>query len=230
MPFVSTAAAERLFRHKVLAMLRDEGLVTQERIELLLSWRHSGFSAHNAVTVPPGDREGIERLARYLLRAPVALDRLRVEPEASSVRYRAKSSQANPCEQTFEMGEFLARLLQHVPEPRLHQVRYYGYYSNVARAKRAAEREGAPASPGAEEVAVAEPAAAERRRLRRSWAQLIRRIYEIDPLVCNECGAEMRIIAFILDPAVGRKIRDHLATRQDRARAPPARVTTAASP
>jgi hypothetical protein len=69
MPFVSTAAAEKLFRHKVISLLRDEELLTEERIELLMSWRHSGFSAHNAVTVPPGDTAGIERLARYLLRA-----------------------------------------------------------------------------------------------------------------------------------------------------------------
>ena len=66
-PFVSTVAAERLFRHKVIAMLRDEGLLTEERIALLRSWRHSGFSAHNAVTVPPGDTGGIERLARYFV-------------------------------------------------------------------------------------------------------------------------------------------------------------------
>lgn len=56
------------------------------------------------------------------------------------------------------------------------------------------------------------------------------RISEIDPLVWDECGGEMRIIAFMLDPAVGRRIRDHLATRRDRPRAPPARVTAAASP
>jgi hypothetical protein len=29
----------------------------------IMSWRHSGFSGHNAVTVPPGDTGGIERLA-----------------------------------------------------------------------------------------------------------------------------------------------------------------------
>ena len=44
-----------------------------------------------------------------------------------------------------------------------------------------------------------EPTAAERRKMPRSWAQLIRRIYEVDPLVCRECGAKMRILAFILD-------------------------------
>ena len=78
---------------------------------------------------------------------------------------------------------------------------------------------------GAEEVAadpeVTEPGAAERRRLRRSWAQLIRRIYEVDPLTCTECGGEMRIIAFLLEPAVVRKILDHLAKRPGRSRGPP---------
>jgi hypothetical protein len=124
--------------------------------------------------------------------------------------------------------EFLARLLQHVPEPRLHQVRYYGYYSNAARARRA---EGAENATIALEAEVREPGAAERRRLRRSWAQLIRRIYEVDPLTCTECGGRMRIIAFLLDPPVIRKILDHLAERTDRTRAPPVApgVATAAS-
>jgi len=134
------------------------------------------------------------------------------------VRYRAKSRGARVVAKTFEVTEFLARLLQHVPEPRLHQVRYYGHYSNIARSRRAADE-------GGEEVAadpeVHEPGAAQRRRLRRSWAQLIRRIYEVDPLTCTECGGEMRIIAFLLDPAVVRKILDHLATRPGRSRGPP---------
>jgi hypothetical protein len=38
-PYVDEAAAEKLFRHKVLAFLRRRGLLSQERIELLLSWR-----------------------------------------------------------------------------------------------------------------------------------------------------------------------------------------------
>ena len=40
-------AAEKLFRHKVLALLRRRGLLSQERIDLLNSWRRSGFSVHN---------------------------------------------------------------------------------------------------------------------------------------------------------------------------------------
>jgi hypothetical protein len=32
------------YSHKVLALLRRRGLLSQERIDLLLSWRRSGFS------------------------------------------------------------------------------------------------------------------------------------------------------------------------------------------
>ena len=78
-------AAERLFRHRVLALLSAEGLLSQERIDLLLSWRHPAFSSHNAVTVAAGDRAGIERLGRYLLHSPVAVERLSFEPGSRQI-------------------------------------------------------------------------------------------------------------------------------------------------
>jgi hypothetical protein len=89
-PYVDEKAAELLFRQKVLSMLSDEGLLTSERLELLDSWKsgHTGFSAHNRVTVTADDELGLERLARYLLRAPLSLERL--ELEGSIVRYRHK--------------------------------------------------------------------------------------------------------------------------------------------
>jgi len=48
-----SATSCKLFRHKVLAPLRARGLLSQGRIELLLSWRRSGFSVHNRVYLPP---------------------------------------------------------------------------------------------------------------------------------------------------------------------------------
>ena len=66
-----------------------------------------------------------------------------------------------------------------------------------------------------------EPTRTERKRLRRGWAQLIRRVYEADPLLC-ECGEKMRILSFITDPPVVTKILEHLRrTRRDPSRAPP---------
>jgi hypothetical protein len=73
------------------------------------------------------------------------------------------------------------------------------------------------------------PCAAERRLLRRAWAKMIRRIYEVDPLTCR-CGASMRIVAFILDPQVVTKILRHLASSDTaRERAPPASPASPAS-
>jgi hypothetical protein len=113
----------------------------------------------------------------------------------------------------------------HIPEPRRHLVRYYGAYSNASRGKRRKEEAGQ--GPGA----VVETAGASRadryrthdaRALRRSWAQLIKRIYEVDPLVCPSCGSEMKVIAFITDHAVVDKILGHLRRTDDaRGRDPP---------
>ncbi len=42
---------ERLFRAEVLRMLLGKELITEAVVDNLLSWRHSGFSAHGAVRV-----------------------------------------------------------------------------------------------------------------------------------------------------------------------------------
>ncbi len=62
------------------------------------------------------------------------------------------------------------------------------------------------------------------RALRRSWAQLIKRVYEVDPLVCPSCGSEMKVIAFITEHDAIDSILRHLERRQAEeaeARAPP---------
>ncbi len=60
------------------------------------------------------------------------------------------------------------------------------------------------------------------RRPSANWARLIRRVYEVDPLVCPACGAGMRLIAVIDDDFVVRKILKHLSLWEEpRTRAPP---------
>jgi hypothetical protein len=49
------------------------------------------------------------------------------------------------------------------------------------------------------------------RACRKSWAQLIYQVYEVDPLKCQKCGAQMKIIAFILEREEIIKILKHLA-------------------
>jgi len=101
--------------------------------------------------------------------------------------------------QVFDPLDFLAEFTQHIPPKGAHLVRYYGWYSNKARGMRrkAAEAEAAKRAgtvPGNEP---AEPS-----RCSQTWAMLIKRVYEVDPLKCAQCGGEMKVIAFI-DPPRG---------------------------
>ncbi|MCK4822882.1 hypothetical protein KA005_44375 [bacterium] len=45
---------------------------------------------------------------------------------------------------------------------------------------------------------------------RKSWRQLIYKIYEVDPLRCPNCGTDMKIIAFIQEREQIIKILKHL--------------------
>jgi hypothetical protein len=77
------------------------------------------------------------------------------------------------------VDEFVARVLVQIPDPRRHLVRYYGAYSNRARGPRRKAEEKLQGS-GSGEVEEAVPSPPERAVLRRRWANLIRRVYEID--------------------------------------------------
>ena len=226
-PYVDEHAAELLFRHKVLRLLQVEGLLSEERTELLLSWRHTGFSVHTRVRVEPEDQGAVERLARYILRPPISLERMQWDG-AGEVRYRRKAGHESPgfrgvAAETFDPADFLARVLMHVPEPRRHLVRYYGAYSNASRGRRRRELEGkAPDRVRTRGQRGPDDTTADERTLRRRWSELIKRVYEVDPLVCHRCGGEMRVVAFILDPQVVDQILRHLEqSGEHRQRAPP---------
>ncbi len=53
---------------------------------------------------------------------------------------------------------------------------------------------------------------------------MIRKVYEVDPLICPTCGGQMRVIAFITDYSVVDKIINHLKLTFLAERPPPPRV------
>jgi hypothetical protein len=213
-PFIDSHKAELLFRHKVLGLLRDRELITQDRIDLLRSWRNSGFGVHNRTTVYPTDSQGLHKLACYFMRPPVNLSRIRYHPDSQLFFYDPKAPHDIDDEALVDPLEFLARVLIHIPEPKKHLVLFYGVYANRIRATyRADDSALAEAEGDANE-------ATSRRGLSRRWAELIYRIYDIDPLDCPRCGARMKILTFITDPKIIRPILDHL-DQKARPRSPP---------
>ena len=213
-------------------LLQDVGLLTEGRTELLLSWRHTGFSVHNRVRVEPEDGPAAKCLARYIMRPPISPERIRWSRNGG-VLYRPKGGhdcrarQVGDESEAFDPAKFLARVIMHVPEPRRHLVRYCGAYSNVSRGKRRQQAEATiNAALGDGEHAPSVRADRDRspdaRALRRSWAQFIKCVYDVDPLVCPKCQGEMQIIAFIIDHDVVGAILRHLAKAEAQSpRGPP---------
>ena len=156
----------------------------------------------------------MEQVARYILRPPLSLERMRYsEGDDEVVNRRKGTDDRSAGEERIDALDFLARVIAHIPPPKIHLVRYLGHYSNVARGRRKKGKEE-PLTPGhsrhREDDGLTDGG---RRARRRAWARLIRRVYEVDPLVCSNCGGEMRIVSVILEHRIITRILGHLARK-----------------
>jgi hypothetical protein len=59
------------------------------------------------------------------------------------------------------------------------------------------------------------------KEFRQNWARLIKKIYEVAPLVCPKCQGAMRVISVIEDPLIIKKILKHLGLWETRNHDPP---------
>ena len=192
-------------------MLLNMGKITREVIAMLSTWRHSGFNVFCGNRILPKDETSMENLARYIIRASFSQERMRYLEQEGTVIYSSKDGRTS---KNFPAMEWLAAMCSHIPNRGEQMVRYYGYYSNVSRGKRK--------ETGADD---AMPCILESdgnaKAFRKSWARLIQKIYQIDPLVCPKCQGVMRIISFIEDQHIIRNILTHLGLWLFRSRPPP---------
>jgi hypothetical protein len=112
--------------------------------------------------------------------------------------------------------EFIGRVTSHIPDKGQVTVRYYGLYANAHRGK---VRKSA-AVPLALQIVEDEP----RPFASKGWAEMIRKVYEVDPLVCPHCGGTMKVIASLTDYAVVDRIIDHLKLTFVADRPPPPHI------
>jgi hypothetical protein len=81
---------EPLFRHKVLSMLKKKIIITDRTIELISSWRHSGFNVYCTERIYTGNATSMENLARYIIRASFSQERMSYVRQESMVIYKSK--------------------------------------------------------------------------------------------------------------------------------------------
>ena len=95
---------ENLFREELFKVLLKKERITEERILLLRSWKHSGFRVHSERRVAQGERQELESLLQYFERPPVSLQRLEVQESRAGaasldtfILYSARRSGRAPC-------------------------------------------------------------------------------------------------------------------------------------
>ena len=215
-------AVEERFRRLVIAALLRAERLSEEFAERLLEWERSGFSVYAEQVVLADERARLARLARYMARAPLPDARVREGPDGRLLVRTPLDPRTGAREVAFSPLELIHALVEQIPEKGQHLVRYYGAYSNRSRRLYRAEKEEGGRGGREDPRDLDSDFARERRR---SWARLMRKILEVDPLVCARCGVEMRVVAVITDPKVIDRILEHLAARGGNdpfdARAPP---------
>ncbi len=193
-----------------------------------------GFSLHAGVRVAAGDRRRLEHLARYAGRPAIAASRL-VLLEDGRVAYSLKKRWKDGTTAVVMAPEVLIeRLLALVPRRRRHLVTYPGVLGPAAGLRSRVvpgwvEGEGADeaersAPPGADDEAgerTSTAILAQRRGRRRTVphapqvrgrryprAELLRRVFEVEALVCPHCGGRRRLLAAVTAPeAIERVLR-----------------------
>ena len=189
----------KLFREHLLARLVERHAISQDLARKLVAWTHPGFSSHIGEAIPLENRKTIEDLACYLVREPFSLRKL-VYHKAVLYRSRLNPSLGRNSE-AMDPLEWLARLADHIPDPGRHRTHFYAHYANRVRGERPGE--GEPCHAGE-----AEPPPM--RRCSSTWARLLAKVFQADPLVCRRCGGPLKLVAYVTDALAIRQILEHL--------------------
>jgi len=150
-------------RRRVIRWFRLAGLLDAAAAAAMLAWENSGFSIDANVRITLLDRDvpsylrSLEHLLRYCARPPFALERLSVirspDGRITRVRYvlprhkaanwvgpgRGRKSTRPGANGVVELSpfEFLDRLGDLVPPPRMHRHRYHGVFAPNHKLRRA---------------------------------------------------------------------------------------------
>jgi hypothetical protein len=156
-----------------------------------------GFTLHAATRAGALDVAGREARLRYVLRPPIAQQRLEPRPDGL-VRIALKRAYADGTV-ALEMDplSLLCRLATSVPPPRFLTVKYSGVLAPASTWPSRVVLRRAPTEAAPEAGKATAP---KRAGTYRPWAQLLKRTFDVDVLSCPTCHRRMKLVARVTDP------------------------------
>jgi hypothetical protein len=186
-----------------------------------------GFSLHAARRVKPESSTKLEELCRYVLRPPLANQRLRwLSDEELLLRLKRKWGDGTT-HILLSPTELISRVAALVPPKGFNEVRYHGVLAPRSKLRRRVipkppsnERATSTSTAGS---TTTEPASEQSAAKRILWADLLRRVFRAEVDRCS-CGGRFRLRAFITDPAEAGRYLRHIGIPCDDVEIAPARA------
>lgn len=206
---------EKLFACLIFRMLLEENMISEKLVEDMNSWKHSGFSLHRGSSIKADDEDSRKTLSEYISRAPFSLERMSFNKRSKTVVYRGEHFHP-ALARNFDVKdplEWIARITAHIPKKGAKQVIYYGAYSQAWRGRE--RRQGISAPTEKEPASSMKDRSTYSRRRKLLWAILLKKVWDIDALRCPKCGGKMKVISFIEQPSVIKRILKHLELWED---------------
>ncbi len=160
-----------------------------------------GFSLHASVKILAHQRAELERLCRYILRGPIAKERITYEG-TGKVRLRLKTPYTDGTTHLqFSPDQFIKRIIALIPPPRQNLIRYVGIFG--ARHKKRFEI-----------TSLARPKKVKTKKkvYRTPWSELLKYVFKYELSNCDYCGTTLTLVATITSQHVCQKILNHLGS------------------
>ena len=133
----------------------------------------------------------------------------------SNIRYQLKTPYRDGTTHViFEPLDFIARLAALVPKPRVNLTRFHGVFAPNSK-YRALVTPAKRGKGGKKAKATNEPLTPAEHHAAMTWAQRLKRVFNIDVETCQACGGPVKIISCIEDPVVIKRILDHLKEKAE---------------
>ncbi len=198
------ADTEDAICRRVLKLFVKRTWFSKDDQEKILNSEHSVFSLHATVRIEAWDTDSLERLIRYCARPSFSAEN--IQKHKNKVIYRLKKpSHTGQTQLKLSPFELFDRISALIPPPRKHRRHYHGVFAPNAPLRPMVAASAKMKSP---EKFPSAPLNTKNKSARVSlkWAELIAHIYEVNPLLCTNCGKEMKISGFVTNPPDIRRI------------------------
>jgi len=142
LPEIDIKQLHNCFQQNVFNALLKQELITQDIVDNMLTWEHSGFNVWSGE--PFTDTDTRRFLGRYLKKSPVSLQRMSIRDDGK-IGITRKTDDCEPSfgfdeTRLFDPLEFLAELSPHVPNIWEQTTRFFGIYAARTRGSHATKK------------------------------------------------------------------------------------------